>query len=187
MRDRILRRVDPHPNNHGCAALGVVPARGGADVEGILAACEAGRIRVLHVLGTELWTHRTDGERVARALACVPFVVVHAAKAVPGLEAVAHAILADANVHEQEGTFVNAGQRVQRFQRVMPPAAMARPASELLADLAARLGRPLPAAGGSALFDALAQAHPAFAGLTWTGLGRSGALLPQHAPQPVAS
>jgi NADH-quinone oxidoreductase subunit G len=186
MQDKLLRRADPHPNNHGCAALEITPAAGGADVETILAACEAGKIAVLHVLGTELWTGRSDGERVARALAGVPFVVVHAAHRVPALDTMAHVVLADATVHEQDGTFVNAMQRVQRFARVMPPAGMARPAAAVLADLAGRLGTPLPTTTEAALFDVMAQTNSAFAGLTWTGLGRTGALLPQFAPQPVA-
>jgi NADH-quinone oxidoreductase subunit G len=184
--DGLLRRMDPHPNNLGCTALGMGPAAGGADVEGILAACEAGTIRVLHVLGLELWTGLADPDRVARALGRVPLVVVHSAHRLPAMEAVAHVILADATVHEQDATFVNALGRVQRSRAAMPPAAMARPATAVLADLARRLGdTTLPAGGGAELFDAMAQAHPAFAGLTWAGLGKNGALLPQLAAQPA--
>ena len=187
MQDRLLRRADPHPNNAGCAALGLAPAAGGADVEAILAACEAGRVKVLYVLGLELWTGRSDADRVARALAKVPFVVVHAAHALPAVAAVAHAILADAEAHEQEGTFVNAQGRVQRVECVMPPAAMARPAGAVLADLAARLDGTLPGGTGSEIFAALAAAHPSFAGLTWAALGRYGAMLPSATPQTVGS
>ncbi len=187
MQDKLLRRRDPHPNNAGCAALGLAPAAGMGDVEAILAACEAGKVKVLYVLGLELWTGRSDTDRVARALAKVPCVVVHAAHALPAVDGVAHVILADAEVHEQEGTFVNAQGRVQRFERVMPPAAMARPAAAVLADVAGRLDASLPAGDGSALFAALAAAHPSFAGLTWAGLGRFGAPLPQATPQTVGS
>ncbi len=190
MRDPLLRRLDPHPNNHGCEALGAMPGPGGHDVDGILDACEQGRIHVLHLLGTELWTHRSDGDRVARALAAVPFVVVHASADVAGLADRAHAILADANVHEQEGTFVNATWRVQRFLRAFPPPGMARPASGVLAELAQRLGTAPavdPQATGPGIFDALAAATPAFAGLTWNGLGRYGSVLPAHAAEPVTA
>jgi predicted molibdopterin-dependent oxidoreductase YjgC len=184
LRDALLRRQDPHPNNHGCEALGTVPGAGGYDVDAILGACEKGKIQVLHVLGTELWTHRRDGDRVARALRAVPFVVVHARSALDGLGELAHAILADGNVHEQEGTFVNALRRVQRFARAFPPPGMARPAANVLAELMGRLGAQAPVeptAAGSRIFDALAQAVPAFSGLTWNGLGRYGAPLPEAA------
>jgi NADH-quinone oxidoreductase subunit G len=187
MRDPLLRRADPHPNNHGCEALAATPALGGHDVDGILDACEKGRIQVLHLLGTELWTQRPDGDRVARALAAVPFVVVHASEDVDGLAGLAHAILADANVHEQEGTYVNALWRVQRFLRAFPPPGMARPASGVLAELAQRLGAAPPVdpqATGSTIFDTLAAAVPAFAGLSWKGLGRYGSVLPAHAAEP---
>ena len=189
LQDKLLRRRDPHPNNHGCEALSVVPAVGGLDVDGILGACEKGRIQVLHVLGTELWTRRADGDRVARALAAVPFVVVHASADVDGLSDLAHVVLADGNVHEQEGTYVNAFHRVQRFLRAFPPPGMARPAANVLADLMARLGATPPVAAtatGSVMFDAMAAAVPAFAGLTWNGLGRYGAPLPEAATASAA-
>jgi predicted molibdopterin-dependent oxidoreductase YjgC len=121
---------------------------------------------------------------VARALAAVPFVVVHASQDVDGLSDLAHVVLADANLHEQEGTFVNYQWRVQRFARAFPPPGMARPAANVLADLAQRLEAPAaidPQATGSKIFDALAVAVPAFAGMTWDGLGRYGAILPEHA------
>jgi NADH-quinone oxidoreductase subunit G len=187
MKDSILRRQDPHPNNTGCDALGIVPAKGGMDVEAVLQACLAGKVKVLHLLGTDVWTSRGDHARVVDALKKVPFVVVHAWRRTAGLEDVAHVVLADATHLEQEGTFVNAQGRVQRFQRAYPPVGMARPAAGVLADLAARLGGALPIGPGSALFDAMAKAEPAFAGLTWSGLGAHGAPLPAHAPQTVES
>ncbi|MGH7726768.1 MAG: 2Fe-2S iron-sulfur cluster-binding protein [Candidatus Eiseniibacteriota bacterium] len=179
MHDSILRRQDPHPNNHGCAALGIAPGAGGADVEGILAACDAGTIQVLHLLGTELLTHRADRDRVVKILSRVPYVVVHTYRNVPGLAEVAHVVLADANRLEQEGTFVNAQQRVQRFERAFPPAGFAQPAAAVLAKLSTRLGDRLPIGPGSFLFDAMAKAEPSFEGLTWASLGPHGELLPK--------
>jgi NADH-quinone oxidoreductase subunit G len=190
LRDALLRRQDPHPNNHGCEALAAVPGPGGLDVDGILGACEKGKVQVLHLLGTEILTRRPDGERVARALAAVPFVVVHATEDVAGLGELAHAILADGNVHEQEGTYVNALWRVQRFLRAFPPPGMARPATGVLAELMQRLGTapPVePVASGSVIFDAVAREVPAFGGLTWNGLGRYGAPLPARAGEPATA
>jgi NADH-quinone oxidoreductase subunit G len=187
MLDPILRRQDPHPNNTGCEALGIRPAAGGMDVEAVLQACLAGKVKVLHLLGTEAWTHRGDHARVVDALKKVPFVVVHAWRRTAGLDDVAHVVLADATHLEQEGTFVNARGRVQRFVSAFPPVGSARPATAVLADLAARLGGSLPTGRGSGLFDALAQSESAFSGLTWSGLGSSGAWLPAFASQTVES
>ena len=185
MHDSILRRQDPHPNNAGCAALGVTPGPGGSGVEAILDACLAGRIRVLHLVGPEVLTARHDTARVVDALRKVPFVVVHAHKNAPHLTDLAHVVFADASHLEQEGTFVNAQGRVQRFAAAFPPAGRARPAAAVIAALASRLGGALPAGTGSALFDAMAQAEPAFTGLTFEGLGRTGQPLAQ--PQAVGS
>jgi NADH-quinone oxidoreductase subunit G len=185
--DTLLRRQDPHPNHEGCRALGIAPGKGGAGVEGVLDACLAGRIRVLHLLGPEAWTYRGDHQRVIDALRKVPFVVVHAFRNVPGLTDVAQVVLADASHLEQEGTFVNALGRIQRLEAAFPPPGRARPATAVLAELAERMGGILPTGRGARLFDAMAEAEPAFAGLTWNGLGRQGAPLPASTPQTVES
>jgi len=185
MQDDILRRQDPHPNNRGIAALGIGPAAGGADVEGILDACQAGKIKVLHLLAPDVLTARHDRARVLDALAKVPCVVVHAYRNAPALTDVAHVVLPDASHLEQEGTFVNAQGRVQRFAMVFPPPGQARPATAVLAQLAERLDASLPTGEGHVLFDVMAKAEPAFAGLTWAGLGRTG--LPLATAEAVAT
>ncbi len=187
MHDALLRRQDPHPNNRGCEALGLAPAAGGADVEGILDACQAGRIRVLHLMATDVLTARHDHARVVDALKRVPFVVVHASRNAPLLTDLAHVVLPDATHLEQQGTFVNAQGRVQRFEAAFPPPGQARPASAVLGQLAERMGAVLPGGAGSALFDAMAAAEPAFAGLTWAGVGRTGAPLATAEPATTGS
>jgi predicted molibdopterin-dependent oxidoreductase YjgC len=114
-------------------------------------------------------------------------VVVHAHRNAPALTDLAHVIFADASHLEQEGTFVNGTGRVQRFCAAFPPAGRARPATLVLAALAARLGGALPTGAGHALFDAMAQAEPAFGGLTFEALGKTGAPLPLAQPQAVGS
>jgi predicted molibdopterin-dependent oxidoreductase YjgC len=177
MADALLRRQDPHPNNRGCLALGVVPAQGGLGVEGILDACFAGKIRVLHLLAPDFLTARHDRARVLDALRKVPFVVVHTHRNEPALTDLAHVVLPDASHLEQQGTFVNAQGRVQRFEAAFPPPGGARTAASVLADLATRLGGTLPTGAGSALFDEMAKSEAAFAGLTWQALGHGGAPL----------
>jgi len=187
LADNLLRRQDPHPNNAGLAALGMIATGGGPDVGGILDACMAGKIKVLHLLGTEILTHRHDTARVHDALRKVPFVVLHAHHNVPGLDELAHVVFADAGHLEQQGTYVNALGRVQRAQIAYPPVGAARPAAAVLSQLAARLGTKLPEGAGSALFDAMAKSEPAFAGLTWDGLGKHGQPLPGAQPLTVGS
>jgi NADH-quinone oxidoreductase subunit G len=185
LADNLLRRQDPHANNAGLTALGLVPAGGGLDIGGILDACMQGKVQVLYLMGTELWTSRHDAARVQDALRKVPFVVVHAYRNEPGLTDLAHVVLADASHLEQRGTYVNALGRVQRFQAAYPPPGSARTAAAVLAQLASRLGGTLPAAEGAALFDLMAQAEPPFAGLTWDALGKLGQ--PLAAPTAVGS
>ena len=78
---------------------------------------------------------------------------------------------------EEEGTFVNAQGRVQRFGQGLRGPGTAQPAWLILGTLIAALkggDRPVSAAD---VFAELTERHPAFAGLTWDGIGSAGVAL----------
>jgi len=78
---------------------------------------------------------------------------------------------------EEEGTFVNAQGRVQRFRQGLRGPGTSQPAWLVLGTLVAALtgeGRPVSAAQ---VFGRIAERHAVFAGLTWDGVGSSGAVL----------
>ena len=179
--DAVLRRRDPHPNNTGCRLLGL----GGAGApEGVLEACERGEVKVLYLLGPELLTGHPDPARVQRALARVEHVIVHATHEAPGLS-LASIVFPDAVHVEYDGTFVNYQGRVQRFRQAYLPGVGVRPAAQVLHDLAAGSGVALPPVAPAALFAAMTQAEPAFAGLGFDALGLYGA--PAGAGEPAAA
>jgi NADH-quinone oxidoreductase subunit G len=88
-------------------------------------------------------------------------------------------VLPLANVAEEEGTFTNLRGRVQRYLQAKAAPGLARPSWYALADL-------LTAVGGdgsdcrlpSAVFKRLAEAEPAFAGLSYESIGLRGAVAP---------
>ncbi len=83
-------------------------------------------------------------------------------------------VLPVANVAEEDGTFVNRDGRVQRYLQAKPAPGMAQPAWWVLGELGARLGRGAAPADAGAAFERLSAAVPAFAGLTYAGLGLGG-------------
>ena len=170
--DSILRRSDPHPNNTGCRLLGLESAAG---VDGILQACESGKVKLLYLLGPELLQRHPDAKRVRDALARVEQVVVHATHDGAGLE-LATIVLPDAPHTETAGTFVNFEGRVQRFQPAHPPRSGAVPALRVLGELGRRVGADVPAGPPEKIFDALAAEEPAFRSLTFEQIGRFGAV-----------
>jgi NADH-quinone oxidoreductase subunit G len=175
MADKVLRHADPHPNNTGCAWLGL----GKSSLNAILEACEKDQVKTLYLMGTGILRGHPEAERVKKALAKVEHVIVHATHDVPEL-ALASVVFPDATHLEQEGSFVNFQGRVQRFRRAFPPAGDAAPVAGVLAELARRLGGKVPSGTAEKLFDEMSAAEPAFGGLAWSRLGLLGAM-PQTA------
>jgi NADH-quinone oxidoreductase subunit G len=78
------------------------------------------------------------------------------------------------NFAEEEGTFTNLRGRVQRFMQAKAAPALARPAWYAVSDLLAALGDSARFYTASEVFDAVARAHPDFAGLSYDALGLRG-------------
>ena len=91
--------------------------------------------------------------------------------------AAAHLVLPSAAYVEREGTFTNFEGRVQRFRTALDALGEARPDWEILSALAVSLGLPDPAltsARADQVFQGLAGAVPAYAGMSYRSLGDGG-------------
>jgi NADH-quinone oxidoreductase subunit G len=80
---------------------------------------------------------------------------------------------------EQEGTFTNHEGRVQRFWPALTGPGMARPAWLIAGALVAEVTKETGPRSAAEAFSQLASAVPAFAGLTYDGIGARGAVLSQ--------
>jgi len=92
----------------------------------------------------------------------------------PAALARADVMLPIANYVEEEGTFTNLRGHVQRFLQARAAPGMARPSWYVLADLCNALGDRQDAMTAAQAFAALAAAQPAFAGMSYDGLGLRG-------------
>lgn len=163
----LVRRKDLAPNVEGARLLGFDRA-GGDDGRGGLEGAAKHR-GVLLVLGDDLADQPADfGDAAAL------FVYLGADDS-PGA-ARADFVLPVTTFAEQEGSFVNAQGRVQRFWQALRAPGEARPAWLVLGALAAALngGDPAPARAHES-FSALAGRHRAFSGLDYETLGAAGA------------
>jgi NADH-quinone oxidoreductase subunit G len=84
-------------------------------------------------------------------------------------------VLPIANMTEEEGTFTNLRGRVQRFLQAKAAPGLARPSFFVIGDLLAALGEGQGFWTASSVFDAIAAARPAFAGMSYDSLGLKGA------------
>ena len=85
-------------------------------------------------------------------------------------------VLPIANMTEEEGTYTNLRGRVQRFLQAKAAPGIARPSFFVVGDLLAAMGDGQGYWTASAAFDAMVAARPAFAGMSYDGLGLKGAM-----------
>lgn len=154
-------RADRAPNLQGAELLGFV--RHDADP---LAGLKDGDVLVL---ADEDCTG-LDLAKVSRASAIIVISTV-----LPHSVVTPNVVLPIANVAEEEGTFTSLRGRVQRFLQAKAAPGLARPSWFALADLNNALGVKSDYFLPSAVFAALAQSEPAFAGLSYETLGLYGA------------
>ena len=93
----------------------------------------------------------------------------------PGAARNADAVLPITTFAEMDGTFTNFEGRVQRFHQALTPPGLARPGWMVLSRVLTRLGDGAAVNDIRSAFERMATDAPAFAGLTWDGLGLKGA------------
>jgi NADH-quinone oxidoreductase subunit G len=177
--DRGAGGVLPLPvgaNERGERAVGLA---GGWDE--LLPALEAGEISAIVFVGADPVLDSADSERWQMALAQTEFVVV-VAPFTNGVTAQAQLVLPLDVDHEREGTIMNLEGRVQRVRPSLAPVSGV-PLIAWTSRLAGFLDVQVQGNPGKA-FDQLAATRPAFAGLSWKGLGERADL---HRERPAAA
>ncbi|MDY0384600.1 molybdopterin-dependent oxidoreductase [Trichlorobacter sp.] len=130
--------IDEKNNTQGMLDMGVAPADGGKDLLQIIDAIEAGEIRALYVMGSDLLQLLPNRARVEAALKKLECLVV--LDLFPTATAqLANVVLPAASVAEKAGSFTTVDNRTQRFSAAAAPAGDARPDYVILGDLYARL------------------------------------------------
>ncbi|HUP19212.1 MAG TPA: 2Fe-2S iron-sulfur cluster-binding protein [Gemmatimonadota bacterium] len=183
--DGILIRRDPHANTRG--ALEILGLAGSESaVASILSETAAGRLRGLIVCG---WSPEALGEAGRKAIEKAEWAVFAGPREVPGLE-VFDLVLPTCVHVEREGTFTNHAGRVQRFQAALTPYEASRPAWRVFEEIRAAIAGDAPAAGPAEAFARVAEAAPAFAGLSLEQVGDQGIWLrgyEQESTSPVGA
>jgi NADH-quinone oxidoreductase subunit G len=169
--DDFLLRADRTPNRRGAELLGL-----GGDADDVLAAARAGRLRCLWVFHHDVLAAGWPSSDVADALGRVETVVFTGANANATTDR-AHWVLPAAAWVEREGTLTNFEGRVQRFRTAVEPLAGALPEWEMLGRVLTALGATPAGSRAEHWFRDLAAAVPAFAGMTYQGLGDTGRMI----------
>ena len=167
--DTLLVHADKNPNSTGARWLGIGGREPGLKLAGMAEAIRAGRLKTLIVFGEDVTRHGIPAEALAQLETLVVSDILP--NATTGL---AHWLLPGCAHAEKRGTFTNVRGRVQRFFQAIQPPGAARPESEFLVELLARMGDTDLPDNQPALFNRMAAEVAAFHGMTWAGLGEEG-------------
>ena len=164
----LVRRRDLAPNVDGAGLLGFERTGDNTGAGGLEEV--AGHDGIVLVLGDELADQDEDFGASASLFVYLGSFDSPAARN-------ADYVLPVTTFAEEEGSFVNAQGRVQRFWPGLRPPGSARPAWLVLGALAAALQGGKTPVSATEVFAGLAAGREAFAGLTYDGIGESGVRL----------
>ncbi len=150
--------------------LGFVPAAGGKDVAGIVAAAQSGEIKTVILLGAD----EIDTSKLGSAK--VIYIGSHGDNGAHR----ADVILPSAAYTEKSATYVNTEGRVQRTQRAVMPKGDAREDWAIIRALSAYIGKTLPYDSVTQLREKLAKDHPTFLGLDFAPGHTSSSVAPPY-------
>ena len=155
-------------NAQGAADIGAVPGENGLTVPAMIDAAVAGKIKVMYVMGENI---ALAGPHVADALGKLDFLVVQD-MFMTATAARANVVLPSAAFAERDGTYTNSERRVQRVRKAVAPAGSAKADWEIVAGIAKAMGHEKDFAfkDAEAIFNEIAKAVPAYAGITYAKL-----------------
>jgi formate dehydrogenase major subunit len=155
-----------------------IPAEPGLDAMQLVDAADAGSLHALLVAGWDLLATQPNAAVTRRALGRLDTLIVVDLFLTETARELATVFLPAASAFEKDGTFMNSERRVQRVRAALPPPPDARPDWEIVALLAAELGRAeLFAYGGPAdIWEEIRQVWGPGAGMTWERLDGPGGL-----------
>ncbi|MCH7578962.1 MAG: molybdopterin-dependent oxidoreductase [Chloroflexi bacterium] len=125
-------------NVNGARDMGVMPAEGGLDFQGIIDGANNGTIKALVVVGDNPMMFAPGSARIEEALSKLDLLVV-IDQVLTDTAKLAHVVLADVSALAKEGTVTNADRRVQRMLAAEGALGEAQPAWQTLRELGKRL------------------------------------------------
>lgn len=171
--DKLLLNADRNPNSVGARLTGVAGEPMGSNLPEIAEGIRSGKINTLVVFGEDMTKHGISAELLSKLeLLIVSDILPNETTRL------AHYLLPGCAHAEKRGTFTNIKGRVQRFMKAVEPPGQARPEWEFLHELIFNVTGQDGFVSIEGLFNQMAKDVPAFNGLTWAGLGDTGATVP---------
>src|SRR5260370_14786882 len=167
--DKLLLNAERNPNGAGARMTGVAAQPICSNLPQIAEAIRSGKSSTLIVFGEDVTRHGIGAELLGKLETLIVSDIL------PNeTTKLAHYLLPGCAHAEKRGTFTNTKGRVQRFMKAVEPPGDARPEWEFLHELIFHVTGQNGFVSIEGLFNQMAKEVPAFAGLTWAGLGDTG-------------
>jgi NADH-quinone oxidoreductase subunit G len=171
--DKLLLNADRNPNTNGARLTGICFTEIGEQIPQIAQGIEKGTIRTLIVFGEDVTKHGISAALLGKLETLIVSDILP-----NDTTKLAHYILPGCAHAEKRGTMTNVKGRVQKFMKAVEGPGDARPEWEFLHELVLNVTGQDGYVSIEGLFNQMAKEVPAFAGLTWAGLGDTGATIP---------
>jgi predicted molibdopterin-dependent oxidoreductase YjgC len=153
-----------------------IPAERGWHLSRMLEAMEHGELTALYVLGENPADSEADRHRALRLLSNLKFLVVQDLFYTHTAELADVVLPGTAGWCESDGTVTNSERRVQRVRRALPPPSGTRDDTEILFDLARRLGHDWGKQEPESIWNELRSLSPMHAGMSYERLEKLGGI-----------
>ena len=150
-----------------------LPPGAGLTVVEMMHAAADGKLKALYVMGENPMLSDPDVNRVEEALKRLELLVVQDIFLTETAR-LADVVLPAVTFAEKDGTFTNTERRVQRVRKAIEPPGEARTDSDILCDLAGRMGYEMHYRDASAIQDEIASLTPSYGGIAYDRLEAGG-------------
>jgi NADH-quinone oxidoreductase subunit G len=168
--DKLLVSADKNPNTNGARLTGICCSEIGTSLPQIANGISSGKIKTLIVFGEDVTKHGISADLLGKLETLIVSDILPNATT-----KLAHYLLPGCAHAEKRGTFTNNKGRVQKFMKAVEAPGDARAEWEFLHDLVHNVTGQNGFVTIEGLFNEMAKDVPAFNGLTWAGLGDTGA------------
>jgi NADH-quinone oxidoreductase subunit G len=168
--DKLLLNADRNPNSTGARLTGIAAEPLGSNLPKIAEGISTGRIKTLIVFGEDVTRNGLGADLLCKLETLIVSDILPNETTL-----LAHYLLPGCAHAEKRGTFTNTKGRVQKFMKAVEPPGDARPEWDFLRELVFNTTGQNGSASIEGLFNTMAAEVPAFNGLTWAGLGDTGA------------
>jgi len=159
-----------------CAWGVKIPPKRGWHISDMLNAMERGELTTLYVLGENPADSEADRHRALKLLGGLEFMVVQDLFYTKTAEMADVVLPAGAGWCESDGTVTSSERRVQRVRRAVPPPEGVRDDTEIIFELARRLGHDWGTSNAEAIWNELRPLSPMHGGMSYARLEELGGI-----------